>query len=68
QYIRFNLIKQTESPLIAFLYHWEVDQIEYSDKETFDQMVKGLIQKDMLMSFFLWFIKKNQTACKILEK
>lgn len=43
QYIRFNLIKQTESPLIAFLYHWEVDQIEYSDKETFDQMVKGLI-------------------------
>ena len=43
QYIRFNLSKETESPLIAFLYEWEVEQIEYSDQTTFDQMVKGLI-------------------------
>lgn len=43
QYIRFNLVKETETPLIAFLYEWEVDEIEYSDQTTFERMVKGLI-------------------------
>lgn len=43
QYIRFNLSKETESSLIAFLYEWEVVKVEYSDQTTFEQMVKGVI-------------------------
>jgi len=41
QYIRFNLIKATEYPFLAFLYEWEIDSIEYSDKETFEAIVRG---------------------------
>lgn len=43
QYIRFNLVKQIDSPFFAFLSEWEIDQIEYSDATTFDRMVKGVL-------------------------
>lgn len=43
QYIRFNLIKQTEISVIAFLYDWEINKIEYSDSSTFDRMVRGTL-------------------------
>ena len=41
QYIRFNMIKETDYSLLAFLYEWEIDDIDYSDQTTFERMVKG---------------------------
>lgn len=43
QYIRFNLIKQTEIAVLAFLYDWEINQIEYSDSSTFNRMIHGTL-------------------------
>ena len=28
-------------PHLAFLYEWEIDDIEYSDQTTFERMVRG---------------------------
>ena len=41
QYLRFNMIKPTECATLAFLYEWELDEIEYSDRATFEEMVRG---------------------------
>ncbi|MDE5977808.1 MAG: hypothetical protein K2G70_05025 [Turicibacter sp.] len=41
QYIRFNMIKETDYSMLAFLYEWKLDEVEYSDKEAFDKMVKA---------------------------
>lgn len=41
QYIRFNMIKETDYSMFAFLYEWEVDGIEYTDQSTFERMVRG---------------------------
>ncbi len=40
-HIRFNMIKETDYSLLAFLYEWEIDDIDYSDQTTFERMVKG---------------------------
>ena len=41
QYIQFKMIKDTDYAPLAFLYEWEIDDIEYSDQTTFERMVRG---------------------------
>ena len=41
QYIRFNMVKPTDYSMLAFLYEWQLDGIEYSDRETFEEMIRG---------------------------
>ena len=41
QFIRFNLVKETDSPLGAIFYNWVIDDVLYSDQLDFLNMVDG---------------------------
>ncbi|MGL4338197.1 MAG: hypothetical protein ACRCST_15040 [Turicibacter sp.] len=42
KYIKFKMIKETDDAVLAFLYEWKIDNIEYTDSVAFEKAKHGL--------------------------